>query len=90
MTIAGAGCCLIDYLYSNVSYQTEAILKYRSKKAGDGGIIPGGLVFAEDLEQFAGEPFSKISAALLEGREPDTFNFGGGGDCRFGRGRADC
>jgi sugar/nucleoside kinase (ribokinase family) len=77
MRIAGAGCCLMDYLYGKVSYENEAFASYRSKQPGDGGIIPGGLVFAEDLEAFADSSFPEITDRLLGERKADTKNLGG-------------
>jgi len=53
MRIAGAGCCLIDSIYMHCSYTDEAFKKLWTKRRGDGGLIEGGLVFSEDLQQFA-------------------------------------
>lgn len=77
MRISGAGCCLIDYLYREVAVTGPAFSRYRTKVPGDGGIIPGGLVFAGDLERFSGEEFSKIARELTGDRLPDTVNLGG-------------
>jgi len=51
MRIHGAGCCLIDYLYTNISFSSEEFQAILSRRDGDGGINPGGLVFSEDLEE---------------------------------------
>ena len=47
ITISGTGCALADYLFTNVSFHTDAFQKYQSKMPGDGGLSPGKLVFAE-------------------------------------------
>lgn len=75
--ISVIGCCLVDYLYSPVSFSGEAFKKYLSRIPGDGGLEPGKLVFAEDLEKFSGEKTEKFLADLSEGRDPVTVNVGG-------------
>lgn len=75
--ISGAGCALADFLYTDIRFDSPAFLKYRSKKAGDGGLDPGKLVFTEDLERFADFPFSKIMAEITDNSKPDSFNIGG-------------
>ena len=54
--ISGVGCCLLDRIYDNVDFQSEAIKKYLSQNAGDGGLEPGKLTFEEELERFSGNP----------------------------------
>ncbi len=77
MKIGGAGCGLIDYLYREVDFSSEAFRRFCSQTAGDGGLKPGGLVFAEDLEKFAGLPFSRILQTITGGEAPDGANVGG-------------
>ncbi|HHU87996.1 MAG: carbohydrate kinase family protein [Sphaerochaetaceae bacterium] len=77
MKISGAGCCLIDSIYMDCSYQDEAYTKLWSKEPGDGGLIEGGLVFSEELQKFANRPYSDILEELTKGREPDVVNLGG-------------
>jgi sugar/nucleoside kinase (ribokinase family) len=77
LTISGTGCALVDYLYADVRLDSEGFLRYRSRCGGDGGLEPGKLVFVEDLERFAGEPFETILMALGGGKEPDRANLGG-------------
>jgi len=77
LTISGTGCALVDYLYADVRLDSEGFLRYRSRRGGDGGLEPGKLVFVEDLERFAGEPFETILMALGGGKEPDRANLGG-------------
>lgn len=77
MTISAAGCCLIDYVYRNVQYDCQGFRKFQSRAAGDGGIIPGGLVFAEDLSAFSGMALSDILQDILGTATADTVNLGG-------------
>jgi len=77
MRISGAGCCLIDSIYMNCSYQDEAFQNVMSKDNGDGGLIEGGLVFSEDIERFAGKPYMQILQELTLQKEPDVMNLGG-------------
>ena len=77
MEIAGIGCCLIDHVYTNFTYENEGFRKLLSKTGGDGGIIQGGLVFAEDVETFAGRPFPQILSELVGNAEPTISNLGG-------------
>lgn len=76
-TISGTGCALADFLYTNVSFHSAAFEKYRSRKPGDGGLSPGKLVFTEELEQFAGVPYSQILNELTDGIPAASFNIGG-------------
>lgn len=76
--ISGVGCCLMDRIYDNVDFQSEAFRKYLSRKTGDGGLEPGKLTFEEELERFSGQSFaSEILPLLTEGREPQKENIGG-------------
>jgi sugar/nucleoside kinase (ribokinase family) len=77
MRISAAGCCLIDYLYREVPYTGDAFKSCLSRNPGDGGIIEGGLVFAEDLERFSGKSFSAVCRELVGDVLPDTVNLGG-------------
>ncbi len=77
MKIHGAGCSLIDTIYMNCSYDDKAFAPLWSKRRGDGGLIEGGLVFTEDLEQYAGMTHKEIIENITEGRSPDVENLGG-------------
>ncbi len=77
LRISGTGCALMDYLYADIRLDSEVFLRYRARHDCDGGLEPGKLVFIEDLERFAGEPFAAILRALGAGREPDRANLGG-------------
>ncbi len=77
MNIAGIGCCLVDYVYTDFRYNHPVFQRLLSKTAGDGGIIPGGLVFSEDLEKFAQTPYAQLLKDLLGDAPPDIANLGG-------------
>jgi len=49
--VSGAGCCLVDILYNNIDFTSDAIRQYLSKERGDGGLTPGKLVFQEEFEK---------------------------------------
>lgn len=77
MRIAGAGCCLVDSIYMNSSYDDEAFKKIMSIEKGDGGLIEGGLVFSEDIEIFARRPYKEVLKDLTKSKSPDVENLGG-------------
>src|SRR5512137_2003070 len=54
LEIWAAGCGLIDYLYAPVDFASPQFRRYASRADGDGGLRAGRLVFAEELERFAG------------------------------------
>lgn len=75
--LAGTGCMVGDYLYANVDFNGEGFKKYLSVKPGDGGLVPGHLVFLDDLSRFANTDYKTISNDLTGGKSPDKFNIGG-------------
>ncbi len=85
--IAGTGCCLMDILYPRVDFSSAAFSRMRSVRDGDGGLVPGRLVFAEDAARFARSSalrdgrtlhaFQDVVAELAGGAEPDAENIGG-------------
>jgi sugar/nucleoside kinase (ribokinase family) len=75
--VSGAGCCLVDRLYSNISFTSSPFPDYLSKKSGDGGLTPGHLVFKEEFEQFAKQDFQPILKEITKGKSPDKVNIGG-------------
>ncbi len=75
--INGVGCCLLDFLYSRVDFNSKAFQTLSSKKRGDGGLSPGKLVFMSDLENFSGLEGSEIIKRLTRNRSYDTVNIGG-------------
>ncbi|AEJ18298.1 carbohydrate kinase family protein [Gracilinema caldarium] len=77
MIIHGTGCCLIDYLYAKVDFSSPAFIAARSREAGDGGLSPGRLVFAEEFERFIVKPYQQALETITGGATPDRFNLGG-------------
>ena len=77
--ISGTGCCLLDYLYTNIDFSSSSFRSYLSVKPGDGGLVPGQLVFASGLASFAGMSEGECLAHLSEETPPDTVNLGGPG-----------
>jgi sugar/nucleoside kinase (ribokinase family) len=80
--IAGAGCCLMDELYPEADFGSAAFSSLRSRADGDGGLSPGRLVFAADVERFAASrgdrrPFAEMLADLTGGAKPAAENVGG-------------
>ncbi|NOR76457.1 MAG: carbohydrate kinase family protein, partial [Draconibacterium sp.] len=77
--VSMVGCCLVDRLFSNVSFSDSIFSPYLSKKAGDGGLTPGQLVFKEEFEKYGKKEFSEILKQITNGRDPDKINIGGPG-----------
>ncbi len=77
LIISGTGCCLVDLLYADIDFRSEAILPYLSMSRGDGGLAPGKLVFEEELERYCGIPLPKILDRITGGRIHDKINIGG-------------
>lgn len=77
LSVAGIGCCLIDHMHNHFSYGQPGFQQLLSRRRGDGGIVTGGLVFAEDVEAFAGRSFPQILHHLVGSTVPDVSNLGG-------------
>lgn len=77
MKISGAGCCLYDYLYKELSFRTSNFQKYLSETPGDGGLTPGELVFTENLARYKGLSIESCLKNLTEDILPDLVNMGG-------------
>jgi sugar/nucleoside kinase (ribokinase family) len=75
--IHGAGCSLVDNLYNKVSFESVEFRRYASRSAGDGGLVAGELVFAEDLAAFGGKEYQAILREITGRTEPDHYNVGG-------------
>ncbi len=75
--ISGVGCSLLDLIYSDIDFRSQAFRSLSSKMPGDGGLIPGGLVFAEDLERFADTDLETIVKTITGKSSPDAMNLGG-------------
>lgn len=77
LVVSGVGCSLVDRLFNNISFTSENFRHYLSNKPGDGGLVPGQLVFTEEFEQFVGEKHQNIIEKLTGNRPPDKLNIGG-------------
>ncbi|MFP4378182.1 MAG: carbohydrate kinase family protein [Spirochaetales bacterium] len=77
LTIHGAGCCLMDFLYTGADFTAPAFTELASRSPGDGGLNIGGLVFAEHLASFADQPIAQLIESLAAGKDPDAQNVGG-------------
>ncbi|MDR0878578.1 MAG: carbohydrate kinase family protein, partial [Treponema sp.] len=77
MTIHGTGCCLADSLYPHVDFSAPAFQQALSRKAGDGGLTPGRLVFAEDFEKFMRKPYETALGEICGGVPVFSRNLGG-------------
>lgn len=75
--VSGTGCCLVDRLYNNISFSSEAFNRYVTKQRGDGGLSPGHLVLKEEFEEFSKTDFRDVLKELTDGRAADTINIGG-------------
>ena len=77
IVVSGVGCCLVDKIYSNISFNGKQFGAYYSMQRGDGGLTPGQLVFKEEFEAFAEKKFSLALEEITKGRSPDKINIGG-------------
>ena len=67
----------MDRIYGHVDFQSAAFAPYLSKKAGDGGLVPGALEFEEGFEKFTGRKFADLLPVITGGRPADKENIGG-------------
>ena len=77
ITVSGAGCCLVDVLYGNIDFSGDSIQPYMSRERGDGGLLPGQLVFLEDFAAFAQIPVAELLNRITKDRLPNKINIGG-------------
>ena len=75
--VSGVGCCLIDFLFNNIDFNSKAVRSCLSRSRGDGGLVPGKLVFREEFEQFIGTDLDSTLKKITGGRSPDKTNIGG-------------
>jgi sugar/nucleoside kinase (ribokinase family) len=75
ITIHGTGCGLIDFLYPQTDFNAPLFTAKLSRKAGDGGLAVGKLVFAEDFEGFVNTPYEDALAEIAGG--VPSHNLGG-------------
>lgn len=77
IAVSGVGCCLVDRLYSNISFTSESFSTFLSKAKGDGGLVPGHLVFKEEFENFVGKDFNLALNEIIQDKIPDKISIGG-------------
>lgn len=75
--VSGAGCCLVDLLYNDIDFTGQSIAPFLSEKRGDGGLVPGNLVFTEEFEKFTGIPVGNAVGKITGGRKHDKISIGG-------------
>ncbi len=75
--ISGTGCSLLDFIYADIAFSAAAFERFRSRQAGDGGLEPGKLVFAEDFERFAGMEVETALECITGGQAFSAANIGG-------------
>jgi sugar/nucleoside kinase (ribokinase family) len=75
--INATGCALMDYIYPDMSFNSQAFRRYLSVKEGDGGLSPGKLVFAEEIEKFSGKGIHQIINDITGSATPVSSNIGG-------------
>jgi len=77
--INATGCALMDYIYPDLSFNSPEFRKYLSIRDGDGGLAPGKLVFAEEIEKFSHNDIHQIINDLNGSVSPISSNIGGPG-----------
>jgi sugar/nucleoside kinase (ribokinase family) len=75
--ISGTGCSLVDRLFNNIRFDADDFTPYLSRKAGDGGLVPGQLVFVEEFEKFTGKDHTTVLKKITGNRPHDKINIGG-------------
>ncbi len=75
--VSGVGCSLVDRLFNNISFNSDDFAGYLSQKNGDGGLVPGQLVFVEEFEKYANEDHQTILKKITNNRTHDKINIGG-------------
>lgn len=77
ITISGAGCCLVDQIYPDISFSDAAVVKCMSIAKGDGGLYPGRLVFSEQFEAFSGQELHAVVDHISLNKAEPILNVGG-------------
>lgn len=75
--VSGVGCCLVDLLYNNIDFSGDRINQFLSLRAGDGGLVPGRLVFREEFVKFCQRPFDEVINEITGGNTYEKINIGG-------------
>jgi len=83
ISVAGIGCHLIDRILNPVDFNSEVFKNYKSMKPGDGGIVPGHLVFADDLVKFRGKSLNEIINEITSEKTTEEISIGGPGIVSF-------
>jgi sugar/nucleoside kinase (ribokinase family) len=74
--VNGAGCALLDVIYPDADFSSDAFRKLEAKFAGDGGLVQGGLVFESAVHASHGLGGREVAGAICGGATP-TENLGG-------------
>lgn len=77
IVVSGTGCCLVDLLYDRIDFGSRAMQPFLSLRRGDGGLMPGKLVFLEEFEAFSGRSVETFLQAVTGERACDAINIGG-------------
>ncbi len=77
LRISCTGCSLMDYIFTDIDFSAPRFKQYMSCVDGDGGLVPGKLVFTEEFETFAGKPFNEVLRDIIGDRRPSGRNLGG-------------
>lgn len=77
ISVSGTGCCLVDFLYNHVDFDGVGLKPFFSRSRGDGGLMPGKLVFREEFEAFSGLTLEAFLQRVTGGRACDAMNIGG-------------
>ena len=56
MKVSVVGCSLGDFLFTGIDFSSAAFAAYSSRNPGDGGLVPGKLVFADTLSKLVNAP----------------------------------
>ncbi len=77
IVVSGTGCFLVDLLHNHIDFHSSVMKPFMSRRRGDGGLKPGGLVFREEFEAFAGVKLNDFVASITRGNRCDVMNIGG-------------
>ncbi len=77
INVSVVGCSLVDCVYADVDFSSAAFRKYSSVNNGDGGLVPGQLVFMESLEKFSGVSARQLMSELTDNKLVPARNVGG-------------
>ncbi len=77
LIISGTGCCLVDRIYTGIDFSGPAMAPFLSRSDGDGGLVPGRLVFSEPFEAYTGKKLPEIIGEISTGDSEPIMNVGG-------------